>query len=63
MKKETSAAANSEQVNAKRIERLKTVFRKWYGSLSVRELVSNKTLVAEIEAFERLLSGKEIVSC
>jgi hypothetical protein len=63
MKKETNAAANSEQVNAKRIERLKTVFRKWYGSLSVRELVSNKTLVAEIEAFERLLSGKEIVSC
>jgi hypothetical protein len=47
----------------KTISRLKEIFRRWYGSLSIREIVSNRKLIAEIESFERLLTGKEPLSC
>lgn len=43
------------------IERIKTEIRNWYGNLSVKELVYNKVLVAEIEKLERLLAGKAVV--
>lgn len=43
------------------IERIKTEIRNWYGNLSVKELVYNKVLVAEIEKLERLLAGKVAV--
>lgn len=43
------------------IERIKTEIRNWYGNLSVKELVYNKVLVAEIEKLERLLAGKVVV--
>ncbi len=38
------------------LAKLREEFRRWYGRLSVNELVSNKRLVAEIEAIERMLS-------
>ncbi len=38
------------------LAKLREEFRKWYGRLSVAELVSNKRLVAEIEAIERMFS-------
>ena len=38
------------------LARLRDEFRRWYGRLSVTELVSNKRLVEEIEAIERMLS-------
>ncbi|MFN8846612.1 MAG: hypothetical protein ACK5V3_15785 [Bdellovibrionales bacterium] len=43
------------------IEKIKTELRNWYGNLSVKELVYNKVLVAEIEKLERLLAGKVVV--
>jgi hypothetical protein len=43
------------------IERIKTEIRNWYGNLSVKELVYNKVLVAEIEKLEHLLAGKVVV--
>ena len=43
------------------IERIKTEIRNWYGNLSVKELVYNKVLVAEIEKLERLMAGKVVV--
>ena len=43
------------------IERIKTEIRNWYGNLSVKKLVYNKVLVAEIEKLERLLAGKVVV--
>lgn len=43
------------------IERIKIEIRNWYGNLSVKELVYNKVLVAEIEKLERLLAGKVVV--
>ena len=46
---------------ASAIERIKTEIRNWYGNLSVKELVYNKVLVAEIEKLERLLAGKVVV--
>ncbi len=40
------------------LEKLKRLFREWYGSLSVEELVSNHELVAIIERIEsRLVSA------
>lgn len=38
------------------LEKLRDEFRRWYGRLSVTELVSNQRLVAEIEAIERMLN-------
>jgi hypothetical protein len=38
------------------LAKLRDEFRRWYGRLSVNELVSNKRLVEEIEAIERLLN-------
>ena len=43
------------------IEKIKTEIRNWYGNLSVKELVYNKALIAEIEKLERLLAGKVVV--
>ena len=43
------------------IEKIKTEIRNWYGNLSVKELVYNKALIAEIENLERLLAGKVVV--
>lgn len=44
------------------LNRIREALRKWYGTLSVRELISNRALVAEIEAFERMLMKQEVVS-
>ena len=43
------------------LEKIKTEIRNWYGNLSVKELVYNKVLIAEIEKLERLLAGKVVV--
>lgn len=34
--------------------------RKWYGSISVKELVSNRELVLEIEVLERMLANQGV---
>ncbi len=43
------------------IQKIKTEIRNWYGGLSVRELVTNSALVAEIEKLERLLMSQVVV--
>lgn len=42
------------------VRRIRAALRRWYATVSVKELVVNRALVAEIEAFERLLSGAEV---
>lgn len=42
------------------VRRIREALRRWYATVSVKELVVNRALVAEIEAFERLLSGAEV---
>lgn len=44
------------------VEKIKKAVRRWYATVSVKELAINRALVAEIEAFERMLSGKEVTS-
>lgn len=44
------------------VKRIREALRRWYATVSVKELAVNKALVAEIEAFERLFSGAEVVS-
>jgi hypothetical protein len=48
---------------AKMLVRLKDIFRGWYGSLSVKEIITNKRLISEIEAFERLLMRRKAAPC
>lgn len=60
----TKQNENSEYVatpGPSAIEKIKTEIRNWYGNISVKELVYNKVLVAEIEKLERLLAGKVVV--
>lgn len=44
------------------LKRIREALRRWYATVSVKELAVNRALVAEIEALERLLSGAEVVS-
>mgnify|MGYP001591384964 CR=1 FL=1 len=60
IKTETSKNKKPNEQNRFAIDgllKIRTELRNWYGSLSVKELVSNRTLVAEIENLERILSG------
>jgi hypothetical protein len=34
------------------LESIKEIFRKWYGSLSIEEIISNKKLISLIETIE-----------
>lgn len=36
---------------------LREMFRDWYGTLSVEELVENRKLIKKIERLERMLSA------
>lgn len=51
-----------DQARRKAIEiatrKLRDEFRKWYAALSLKEIVTNKVLIAEIEVLEQLLSGQ-----
>lgn len=61
---QTKQNENSECVTTpgpSAVERIKPEIRNWYGNLSVKELVYNKALIAEIEKLERLLAGKVVV--
>ena len=40
------------------IELIKTEFRRWYGTVSIRELAANRALAFEIEILERMLAAK-----
>ncbi|MGE0631458.1 MAG: hypothetical protein AB7O96_03560 [Pseudobdellovibrionaceae bacterium] len=51
-------SANSKQGA---IQKIKEEIRNWYGSLSIRELICNRELVAEIEKLERLMAGQVVV--
>lgn len=44
------------------VKKIKEALRRWYATISVKELAVNRALVAEIEALERLLSRAEVVS-
>lgn len=44
------------------VKRIREALRRWYATVSVKELAVNRALVAEIEALERILSGAEVVS-
>lgn len=44
------------QYSINRLRTLREEFRQWYGSLSVKELSSNRILIQEIEKLERLFS-------
>lgn len=45
------------------LDKIKEALRKWYGTLSVKEIIANRELIAEIESFERMLNGQEAMSC
>ncbi|OYZ11977.1 MAG: hypothetical protein B7Y39_18980 [Bdellovibrio sp. 28-41-41] len=47
--------------NTALLEKIRNEFRNWYGNLSVKELVYNRALIAEIEKLERLLAGKAVI--
>lgn len=54
---------NNESKSARElVEKVKKAVRRWYATVSVRELSINRALVAEIEAFERMLLGKGVTS-
>jgi hypothetical protein len=38
------------------LAKLREEFRRWYGRLSVNELMSNKRLIEEIQIIERMLN-------
>jgi hypothetical protein len=59
--KQIDYSNNTEAPVRSSIQKIKTEIRSWYGSLSVKELVYNKGLVAEIEKLERLLAGKAVI--
>ncbi len=39
---------------------LKREIRKWYGMISVKELISNRELTLEIETLERILAHQGV---
>ncbi len=39
---------------------IKRELRKWYGLISVKELISNRDLVLEIEVLERMLATEGV---
>lgn len=43
------------------LQKIKTELRSWYGSLSVKEIITNKKLTSEIENLEQFLVGKALV--
>jgi hypothetical protein len=59
-KKEKSAA--NETLPGSMILKIRNEIRNWYGTISVKELVSNHSLVAEIEKLERLLAQGLVTS-
>jgi hypothetical protein len=59
--KEQKQNINEQNLPESALQKIKTELRNWYGSLSVRELVTNKILVKEIETLEHLLSGRLVV--
>lgn len=52
----------SETLPGSVIRKIRDEIRNWYGTLSVKELVSNHSLVAEIERLERLLAQGLVTS-
>jgi len=57
-----NAIQNIDSRNPRKlVKRIREALRRWYATVSVKELAVNKALVAEIEAFERLLSGTEVM--
>ena len=55
MSKAKKVTAKKEKID-NAVERLRQEFRKWYGTISVAELTSNRMLVFEIEELERMLA-------
>lgn len=53
---------NEESSVNQLLNKIKEALRKWYGTLSVKEIISNRALIAEIEALERMLSKREVLS-
>lgn len=43
------------------INKVRQEIRAWYGSLSVKEIISNKRLMSEIQKLEQLLSTQSVV--
>ncbi len=44
------------------VKKIRDEIRNWYGSLSVKELVSNRLLTEEIERLEKLLAQGMVAS-
>lgn len=40
-------------MNQEQLENIKKIFREWYGSLSIEEIISNPTLTSLIEKIEK----------
>lgn len=59
--KNNECKTDKEILQGGAIQKIKTEIRNWYGGLSVRELVTNSTLVAEIEKLERLLMTQVVM--
>ncbi|MBX3032897.1 MAG: hypothetical protein KF865_03165 [Bdellovibrionaceae bacterium] len=53
---------NEENSANQLLNKIRDALRKWYGTLSVKEIISNRVLIVEIEALERMLSKREVLS-
>ena len=60
----TKKNKNLENINLPEvaIQKIKTELRNWYGSLSIKELIQNKSLIIEIEKLEQLLASQVVVT-
>jgi hypothetical protein len=42
------------------VDKVRNLFRIWYASISVTEIISNRELIIEIEKMEQILTGRKI---
>lgn len=56
----TEKSSQVLNLSAEDVRRLREDIRRWYGNISVDELVQNKALTEEIKELEQLLSQVEV---
>lgn len=61
--KEKQAPKVSNTSTASSLDRVKEELRKWYGMLSLKEIVTNKALIQELEALEKMLTEQKASLC
>lgn len=59
--KASKSESGSEIVDS--LDRVKDELRKWYGLLSMKELVTNKALIQELETLEKMIIEQKAALC